>query len=308
MPSPTPLPTATADALLPLPPPLLDNLDAGGDQWQAEGAWTLSAAGRMGDSGLGWTVDAASEGPSLLTWLQPIDLSQAATPRLVFSSRLALSASQALVQLRGSRGDWQPLALVAASADWAETVVDLRAYAGQVIQIRFAWLATTSADAWSIDLVGVDNAWQDPTPVATATEMPDLSATPEPEVTEAVTPPPDLSATPEPEATEAVTPPAQATETPTADVTATPLPESTEAAAPPADEVTVTEESPTATLTPSATVTETPTITASPSPLPTASTTSVPTATETATPAATVTLIPTETPLPTAAEFFTSTG
>ncbi len=90
-PTETPLPTATTEPLQAAVPPLLDTLDTGAVNWQVDGLWTLSEAGRMGDSGMGWMVDASADGTSTLTWMQPIDLSAAQTPRLVFYSKLASS-------------------------------------------------------------------------------------------------------------------------------------------------------------------------------------------------------------------------
>ena len=158
-------------------PPLLETLDDGAAHWQATGAWSLSDAGRMGDSGLGWQVTADSDGTSLLTWQQLIDLSGVSSPRLVFYSRLRLSASKALVQVRDSNSPWRTVALVMSSADWVETQVDLRAYRGSIIQLRFAWLGVESSDQWSIDMVGVDNAWQEVTVVPSATVLPQATET-----------------------------------------------------------------------------------------------------------------------------------
>ncbi len=61
---------------------------------------------------------------------------------------------------RHGGGEWLTIAMVQPSSDWAETLVNLSAYSGQVINLRFAWIATTSADTWSVDMVGVDNAWR----------------------------------------------------------------------------------------------------------------------------------------------------
>jgi len=252
--SPMPLPSATAEPattatpLAPVAPPVLDTLDSGASAWQAEGGWRLDEAGRLGDSGLGWQVDATSAGTSTLTWTQAVDLSAAQAGRLVFYSRLARADAQALVQVQAQgSADWQTIALVAASEDWAETRVDLRPYAGQVIQLRFAWLPGEDATAvWSLDLIGVDNAWADPVPSAVpgVTPLPETTEALPPEataeVTEEVLTEPSATLLPEttedlsPESTEAVAPPAAATLIPSASATftATPLPSVTEIASP----------------------------------------------------------------------------
>ncbi len=211
-------------------------------------------------------MDAAAEGTSTLTWRQPIDLSAAQTPRLVFYSKLAQSSAQAVVQAQVDGGAWQTAAIIAPSDDWAETLVNLSAYAGQVVTLRFAWIAGPSDDRWSIDLVGVDNAWQavppSATPLPTETLAPEATQAVNPEVTEEVTT--------NPEVTEEVSP--AVTETASPEPTATPTvlePEVTvEVAAPAEPDTPLPTETatlmPTETPTPSVTPTTTPT--ASPEP------------------------------------------
>ncbi len=229
---------------------------------------------------MGWTVDAQADGSSTLTWMQPIDLTAAPTPRLVFYSKLALSASQAVVQAQVSSGEWQTVAIVNASDDWAETLVNLRAYSGQIVTLRFAWIATASADRWSIDMVGVDNAWTEPTPSIEPSATPLPTTTLSPETTEEVNPEVTQEVTPvvtDPEVTEEVQVEPSATPLPTETLS----PETTEAVLPP-------------TVAPTATATNLPTST----PTLEASATLPPTSTPTLEPTATP--LPSETPSPTA--------
>ncbi len=305
LPTETPLPTATTEPLQAAVPPLLDTLDTGAVNWQVDGLWTLSEAGRMGDSGMGWIVDASADGISTLIWMQPIDLSAAQTPRLVFYSKLASTVSQAVVQAQTAGGEWQTVAIVNASDDWAETLVNLSAYSGQVINLRFAWIATASADRWAIDLVGVDNAWTEPTPVIEPSATPLPTETLAPETTEAVNPEVTQDVTPVVTATEEASNP-EMTQEVQVEPSATPLPtetlapEMTEAVLPPTATATETAtDAPAANDSQAEAATKTPTAAPTDLPAPTETEPTEGTLPPTLEPLVTATTVPTVTPVAT---------
>jgi hypothetical protein len=70
---------------------------------------------------------------------ETIDLRDAATASLVFESlRHDASLSRALVQVSHDALTWTTLDVVPASGDWTTVRVDLSAFAGDVVRVRFA--------------------------------------------------------------------------------------------------------------------------------------------------------------------------
>lgn len=155
------LPTATL-MLPPIAPPLFASMDDGAPFWTARGGWQLSDTLRYGETGLGWF---AAPEMSTLTWEQPLDLRLSAAPQLRFMSLLnAANGSLAAVEISTDGANWIMQAVVTPSALWQETALDLSAYRGQVIWIRFTWLwqAAAAADApidfWVLDAVSAVDA------------------------------------------------------------------------------------------------------------------------------------------------------
>jgi hypothetical protein len=85
----------------------------------------------------GWTVVATATEPHVLTGLRHIDLRAATTARLRFWSRLASGAPAARVEVRIDGGHWLTLGNVPPSPEWALVDVDLRAYLGAIVEVRF---------------------------------------------------------------------------------------------------------------------------------------------------------------------------
>lgn len=102
-----------------------------------------------------WTVSGAET--SALTWTQSVDLSGASNPALSFTSSLSANSATAAVQVSAAGGDWATVTVV--SADDAAPSVDLSAYAGQVVNVRFVWIGgDDAADAWSVSGVSMAEA------------------------------------------------------------------------------------------------------------------------------------------------------
>jgi hypothetical protein len=170
-----------------------------------------------------------------------------------------------------------------------EVVVNLSAFAGQTVILRFRLACdnSVSSPGWYIDDVWVGSVSPTPTPTHTPTPMP--THTPTPTDTPTPTPTPTPTHTPTPTPTDTPTPTPTHTPTPTPTHTPTPTPTHTPTPTP----------THTPTPTPTDTPTPTPTPTHTPTPTPTHTPTPTPTHTPTPTPTHTPTPTPTHTPTPT---------
>jgi hypothetical protein len=129
--------------------------------------------------------------------------------------------------------NWQTVAGVAASADWITATVDLSAYHGQTIWLRFTWLAPIPTQSGEVAAVWrLDDVQFAEGPAPATSEPPTLTATPTIAPTETAT------QTSIPTLTPAAVPPtetAQPTLTPTLSPTLTEIP------TPPPDTISPTE-------------------------------------------------------------------
>jgi len=235
----TPWPTATPSQmptlLPPVPLPVTATMEEGQENWVATAGWSLTADAAYGGSALGWRAVAASPNAETLTWLQLIDLSTARQPQLSFQSHMqAGNDAGGAVQVMGASGIWDTVAIILPGADWQTQLVDLSRFAGQVIQLRFIWLAVPLADGvpsgeWRIDLLMLRDLLADEAPVPPpvdeltplpATAVPDQNEPP----AETASPPVDtaLPVIPTPEETETAMASPPPTEPPAAEETATP--------------------------------------------------------------------------------------
>ncbi len=244
--APTVAPTATPRATAtpaPAVPPVVDACDSPVG-WAVQAAWQLVPdAGYRG--GACWADASQRDTASTLTLRVSLDLRGAAAPRLTFWQRLALGPGDlARVELSLDGGltwlalDQQPNYV----PDWTQRTVDLTAFRGQVVALRFSLhtsgsLPDTSLPAgWWIDEVSIDadvsvlptntplpTATLEPSPTPTSTPLP--TATLEPSATPTSTPLP--TATLEPSPTPTNTPLPTPTLEPSATPTSTPLPSAT---------------------------------------------------------------------------------
>lgn len=156
--TPTDVPTEAppeddAPAALSLP------ASAAPDALSAMGAWALADGS--------WAVSGGET--AALTWTQPIDLGGASVPALSFSSSLSAASATAAVQVQADGGEWTTAAVI--SADDSAPSIDLSAYAGQVVSVRFVWIGgDEAADSWAVsgvivsETVPVDEPSDDDTP------------------------------------------------------------------------------------------------------------------------------------------------
>jgi len=171
--APTPLPT---DIPTPVVLPFADSFD-NGQGWTASGAWTFDT--QAAHTGAGWWADSTVRGQiSTLTYNGLIDLRTAQYPQMSFWQKGILSAADVLsieVSLDGVLW-WPALRESVMATDWTWQTVDLSAYRGNVIGLRFV-LNTTAAlpqDAVTVGFGLDDLLIQDvpPTPTMEPTDIP----------------------------------------------------------------------------------------------------------------------------------------
>jgi hypothetical protein len=133
--APTPIPTSVP---LPVVLPLVETFDSGLG-WTADGVWTFDT--QAAHAGAGWWADSTLRGQiSTLTYDGLIDLRTAQYPQMSFWQKGILSAADVLsleVSLDGGVLWWPALRQSALAADWTWQTVDLSAYWGNVIALRF---------------------------------------------------------------------------------------------------------------------------------------------------------------------------
>lgn len=138
-------------------------MDAAATGWQPTVGWSLAATSVTGGAGQVWVAEAHATGRDTLLWARPIDLREATDARLHFRSSLTSRASTASVQVSLDGVTWQSLTAVPAG-DGVLIDVDLSAFAGQIVWLRFVFDAVAPPtpgglpDVWVIDAVEVDGA------------------------------------------------------------------------------------------------------------------------------------------------------
>ncbi|MFN8530784.1 MAG: S8 family serine peptidase [Anaerolineae bacterium] len=153
-------PTATNTALSTAVPP-----DAAMDEdallLKNGSGWSLSADDSQNGQGQGWHVDPDVSEAELLFNL-PLEIASDSLTALSFYSRTIGTDGQTTVEILGSSGTWEPITVVAPSADWQIVTVDLSAYQGQTVLVRFHWLTgeetlmdPSAGRTWQIDQVMV---------------------------------------------------------------------------------------------------------------------------------------------------------
>ena len=201
---PGPLPTAppTPSALI---LPAVAPMDA--SVWQVTGGWTLTNAASEDGTSFGWLA-ANTLDPALLTWTQPINLQSALHPTLSLRTAHQGDQASAAVQIAGNSGVWTQLIVILPGDGWQTITTDLSAYRGQIIQLRFAWLAARVTDnqSWQLAQIVVADAPLTAVPTVMLAETPSMSPTAEPIVAPTETPVPAETATPTSQPTATPTP------------------------------------------------------------------------------------------------------
>jgi hypothetical protein len=220
---PTLAPSATTTPL-PVTLPFVDNFDSGLN-WMPAGAWTFDTQAAY--RGAGWFADSTTRDQnSTLTYGAQIDLRSALNPELRFWQKMML-ASEDMFSLEVSldRGlTWQAVDLQSGSTlDWTQRTLDLTAYHGQVIALRFRMDTLNALPEGAVTMgVWIDElVIQEAQPMPTLTQLPTdvLTSTPIPTETPTETP----TQTPSPTATPTEVP----TATPTEPSTPTEIPSET---------------------------------------------------------------------------------
>jgi hypothetical protein len=135
---------------------------AGPGRLPPSGDWLSAGFTRAsGDAGSEWTATATHQRRHALQYGAPIDLTDAISATLTFRSWLSASASRAEVQVRGAGGNWQPIHPVIGSDWWTPIAIDLAAYLGQVVDVRFVLFGVAPddpsvPDTWRIDEIVID--------------------------------------------------------------------------------------------------------------------------------------------------------
>ena len=109
------------------------------------GASAVSESGRYlaattrGTQEVAWHAEATETGAQAFLWSAPIDLRDATASVLRFDSRLADGASEAFVEVTSDGVHWTRVASIPPTDEWTGVSVDLSAFAGDVIYVRFVY-------------------------------------------------------------------------------------------------------------------------------------------------------------------------
>jgi len=238
VPTITPQPTIT-----PLTLPADAQVGAAGQWLMTTGSWEVNPLDNTQ-----WMVDVQTQ-ESYLIWDMPLDLRTSIAPLLTFQSRFSGANFGARVEVTtdsiasietvegglsaSAAINWQSLGAVVPTADFAEITLDLSAYRGQIVHLRWVWtpflpLPLGALGEWMIHTIGVDESPATPegTPETTveAPEITPETTTEAPEITptaESTVEAPTATPTPE---TTVEAPTAMPTQTPTQAPTATTTP------------------------------------------------------------------------------------
>ncbi len=121
-----------------------DGSSAAGTETSLDGGWTAFVDG--------WSASTSADGtPRILSLDAPIDLSASGSASLAFESWLIGSHSRAEVQVSLNGDDWIAIARLNPTDGWQATDVDLSAFAGDVIFVRFALTPDGPSDPALLD-------------------------------------------------------------------------------------------------------------------------------------------------------------
>ena len=89
----------------------------------------------------------SDRGTRTLEHARPIDLTSMADASLHLESWLQALAAQATVQVSADGVTWETVGVIDPSDRWTSVVIDLSAYAGSTIRIRFVFEGSASVEA-----------------------------------------------------------------------------------------------------------------------------------------------------------------
>ena len=156
-----------------VPYPFIDDFESGLGNWSAGGQWGLTDSNCL-DGNFAVTDSPSGDYPDnyngSLTLATSIDLSTASSPVLIFWHKMWLAyADYAYVEISTDGGfNWSTLTNWYHNqyfSTWTLSRLDLSAYVGMQIKIRFRLLETNInvADGWYIDMVEIRDANDEPT-------------------------------------------------------------------------------------------------------------------------------------------------
>jgi hypothetical protein len=129
--------------------------------WLETGAFDLAPEASYGGSGSGWQVEASTTRSAALQWVDAIDLTGTRGAHLHFQSWLSSRTSSGAVQVSLDGLTWDTATSVSPGNGWNWVDVDLGAYAGRRVYVRFVFDGVASepgiaADFWRIDAVTLE--------------------------------------------------------------------------------------------------------------------------------------------------------
>ncbi len=133
----------------------------GADGWLPEGFAPATEPSTGTDDG-GWVALAGDKATSTLTRSDVLDLTRARSASLLFRSWLTSISSRAEVQASLDGVTWETVHVIELSDTWMPVVLDLEAYLGEVVHLRFAFGAAaeqndgTAFNGWRLEAVHTD--------------------------------------------------------------------------------------------------------------------------------------------------------
>jgi hypothetical protein len=111
--------------------------------------------------GVAWQAVASEAGPQAFLLPSPIDLRESIAPVLQFESQLSDGESEAFVEVTRDGVNWIRVARIPSSDEWSTIAVDLAAFSGDVVYVRFVYAGAEPVggahiDAWAIRAIHID--------------------------------------------------------------------------------------------------------------------------------------------------------
>jgi hypothetical protein len=152
----TSTPTKTPSA--PTGLPIVETFEDSAARWTSQGNWVLT----NGLNGLGWMASPSTD-IALLKFDLPVNLSGATNPVLTFATNVNVTYSIPMVEISTDGQNWQPISTLGTTAGWQAVEVNLSAYVGQLVWLRFGWVSRLPGtgeayDVWMLDEVVIAEA------------------------------------------------------------------------------------------------------------------------------------------------------
>lgn len=159
--TPTRTPTNTPNVGLPVSyPTVYDPLNIVSVDWKSTGSWRQRIEYAYNGTGMGWRTTGATR--SVLTWNRLIDLSAVPNAYLWFQTKMLYggNSSPAQIQVSLDGKNWTRVAKIPSAPTWRVPSINLSAYVGMRIQLRFVWDNGLQGDTWLVDDITVGSLAQ----------------------------------------------------------------------------------------------------------------------------------------------------